>query len=103
VGADLRNTARQILESEKLPGSANNDTNPNRGDFELVVWDELDLDDAWWILGQDPGLTIVDSGMPVITSYFDEASRSVVMQAKMMFGAAVDDWRKALLANAAAS
>lgn len=102
VGPGLRTTAMQLLESQNLPGSANNDINPNRGLLRMVVNRYLTDDtDAWWMLGDDAGLDVVDSGLPEVVTYDEPGRRCWVVQAHYRFGAAVKDWRYAFAANKA--
>jgi len=104
VGPALRTTAMQVLESQNLPGSANNDINPNRGLLSVVVNPFLTDDaDAWWMATDDAGMIIADSGAPVLVTYRDESRKCTVLQASFRFGAAVRDWRGAYCANKATS
>lgn len=104
VPAALRTTALQILNSEMLPGSANNDINPNRGLVEPIINPYLtDNTDAWWLGTEDFGLTIVDSGAPVLKVYPDPATKTTMVQLSYRFGAAVHDWRMAYASNKATS
>lgn len=95
VGPDLRTDALQLLNSEHLPGSTTNDVNPNRGLVEPIVWSKLTATGAWWLLAEDPGLLVVDSGMPTLTTRVDEATREVVVESFMEFGACPFNWRGA--------
>jgi hypothetical protein len=109
VPAILRTTALQLLNSELLPGAANNDINANRGLVEPIISPYL-TDDAsaastaaWWLGTDDFGLTIVDSGAPVLTTYRDDSTKTTMVQLSYRFGAAVHDWRMAFAANKATS
>lgn len=53
VPADLEFTARVILETTQVVGSANNDINPIKGGLNLVVWPYLTSSTAWFVLDDD--------------------------------------------------
>lgn len=96
VGPAMRTTAMQFLESQNLPGSANNDINPNRGILNLVMNRYLTDDaNAWWMATDDAGMEVVDSGAPVLITYRDDSRKCTVMQASFRFGATVTNWRNA--------
>lgn len=104
VPATLEDTAKALLESELKPGSANNDINIHRGSLDLVVFDRLvDDTDAWWLGQRGKGVRILDSGAPVISSYFDEERQVEVLIYTSYFGAAVTDWRYWVCENKAAT
>jgi len=104
VGPSLRQTAIAITESELLPGGSNNDRNANAGLVAPIIWDELTDDtDAWWLLAEDPGLLVFDSGTPEIRIRTDEARRTVTFEGFIRFGASVADWRGASCQNKAVS
>lgn len=104
VPAALRTTALQIINSELLPGAANNDINPNRGLVEPIISPYLTDDaDAWWLGTDDFGLDIADSGAPVLTTYRDDSTKTTMVQLSYRFGAAVNDWRMAYCSNKATS
>lgn len=46
----LEYTARVILESTQVVGSANNDVNPVKGALNLIVWPYLTSSTAWFVL-----------------------------------------------------
>lgn len=50
VPAGLEFTARTILETTQVLGSANNDINPIKGSLNLVVWPFLTSSTAWFVL-----------------------------------------------------
>ncbi len=104
VGPAMRSTAMSFLESQNLPGSANNDINPNKGLVRLVVNRYLtDDSDAWWLASDTAGLIVCDSGAPILTTYRDESRKCTVLQAAFRFGATVTDWRHAFACNKATS
>lgn len=50
VPSALEFTARVILESTQIVGSANNDINPIKGGLNLVVWPYLTSSTAWYVM-----------------------------------------------------
>ena len=105
VPPGLEYTARVILQSGLLPGSANNDINAVAGSLNLVV--NRALDDAasassWWLVQSGRGLKIADSGAPRMRTFAQE-NGDVTVLSEYEFGAAVTNWRYSYLANKAAS
>ena len=102
----LEYTARTILESSLLPGSANNDANVvQSAGLQLLVNPALDdaaSSAAWWLVTQRRSLKIADSGAPQI-SLKERENGDIVVVAEYLFGAAVDNWRYSYCANKAAS
>ena len=104
VGRALEGTARRVLESELLPGGANNDINPVRGKLRLVVNPFLtDDSDAWWVGHSMRGLRMYDSGAPGFETEYDAATQSFLVTSAYYFGACVDNVRPWYCANKAAS
>lgn len=104
VPRQLRTTALQILQSEGSPADSTNAINPMRGMLEPLIHPFLTDDtSAWWVLTADAGVTVADSGAPVIEQYRDYETKSTVVQASFRFGAAVNDWRGAYCADKTAS
>ena len=102
AGAAMRQTVAAITESDLLPGGSNNDSNAFKGLLRPVIWDRLSDDsDAWWLLADDPGLLVYDSGIPEIRTRVNEATRTVTFEGYIRFGAVVTDWRGAACANKA--
>jgi hypothetical protein len=100
----LRQTAISLTESELLPGGSNNDKNANMGLVTPIVWSELTDDaNAWWMLAEDPGLRVFDSGIPDIVVRYDADRRQVIMDAMLRFGAYTKDWRGMSAHNKATS
>lgn len=105
VPSALEYTARAILQSAQLPGSANNDVNVVQNALELLVNPALDdaaSASAWWLVTRGRSLKIADSGAPRLT-ISQERNGDVTINAEYHFGAAVDDWRYSYCANKAAS
>lgn len=104
VGPSLRATAMTILDSQLLPGTAQNDINYNRGVVDLVVNPYLtDDSDAWWLLGDGAGVQVLDDGAPMLSTARDELRKVTHLIAEVRFGAFVKNWRKAAAYNKAAS
>jgi|DEB0MinimDraft_10_1074344.scaffolds.fasta_scaffold00089_27 hypothetical protein len=104
AGGSMRQTVAAITESDLLPGGSNNDANAFRGLLRPVIWDRLTDDtDAWWMLADDPGMMVYDSGIPEIRTRVNEATRTVTFEGFIRFGAVITDWRGAICANKATS
>lgn len=104
AGSAMRQTVAAITESDLLPGGANNDVNAFKGLVRPVIWDRLSDDsDAWWLLADDPGIDVYDSGVPEIGMIPDASRRTMTFTASIRFGACVRDWRGAICANKATS
>jgi len=104
AGSALRQTVAAITESDLLPGSAHNDVNAFKGLIRPVIWDRLTDDaDAYWLLADDPGLIVYDSGIPEIRTRVNPETRTVTFEGFIKFGACVVDWRRAYCANKATS
>lgn len=99
VPPSLEGTARTILESQNLPGSANNDININRGAASLVVNPYLTDADGWYLFANRRTIRVADSGAPRIRSHYDENIGCLVVTAEAHFGATLRDWRGILARN----
>lgn len=101
-GSAMRTAILKQLNSENLPGAANNDINPNRGLLEPLIWPRLDDDsDAWWIHSPD-ALEVFD-GANVLDPYYDEERKCMVLRGSFRFGIHAADWRFTYCANKATS
>jgi hypothetical protein len=105
----LERTARQIVESDLLPGSGNNDINYLKGKYEVIVNPYLTADAAteagaaWWTMTKGKALVCFDSGVPTITIKPPNNEGVVKVCMDYFFGLAVKNWRHAYNANKAAS
>lgn len=99
-GAAMQDVILKFLNSEKLPGTAQNDINPWRGTVDPLIWPRLSIDaNAWWL--HDPAALLAFEGPLMIDSRFDPAIKSMVVTCSVMFGCAPVDWRKTLCNNKA--
>ena len=102
VPADLRATARELLESELKPGGANNDINANQGLLTALVNPYL-TDTTGWFIGSPKGVKVFDSGAPEFRTWYDEPTQTIWVSATTHIGAMVVDWREWYACNVAAS
>lgn len=103
VPPSLRRTATQLLDSELEPGSANNDTNTNRGLLSIVVNRHLTDSDGWFLLNSQRGIRAIDSGPLVARVWYDESIACVCVSLEGHRGFYVRDWRPFGAFNVAAS
>lgn len=106
VPPGLEFTARTLLNSVNLPGTAQNDVNVVAGALQPVVWRYLTDDaDAWWVgaVGQGGGVRVYDSGAPTIDTWVDMDRRMFCISAVTFFGVVVTDWRQWFCNNKATS
>jgi hypothetical protein len=106
VPPGLERTARQLLESDLEPGSANNAINVHRATMDLVVWNFLDdaaSASAWWVAERGQGLRVYDSGAPVMELGYDPLKKVHYVTFEHWFGGAVTEWRYWYNANKAAA
>jgi hypothetical protein len=103
VPTGLEYSARQLLSSVNLPGSANNDVNPIAGMLEPIVWRFLSTAAAWYVGQSRMGVRVYDSGAPVLESYYDADTQEVVVSATMYHGVGVTNWRYWFANNKATS
>ena len=106
VPKGLEFTAKTIINSNLVSGSANNDANVVQGALDVMPWRFLSDSasaSSWWVGQRGRGLMIKDSGRPVLTVDVDQKRRVVSFIAYGKFGAAVNDWRFWYAANKATS
>lgn len=103
-GPGLDFTARALLNTVLVPGSANNDVNVVQGIVNPIMWRYLSDDaDAWWLLQARMGVVAYDSGEPVLVAYRDDEKRETVFAVRCFFGVGVTNWRYAHANNKATS
>ena len=97
VPPSMEATARVLLNSQLLPGSANNDINIHAGTLGLVVNPFLtDASSAasWWLKGTSPGLRFYEqNGGPAFRTYENEKQNQIVVQLLDYWGGGFVDWR----------
>jgi len=89
----LKFTAQVILESERVPGSAQNDKNVLANIVSLVVWDRLSDPDAWFLVKAKMGLVCQNRQEPVIDFYQDEHTKDYVANVIARWGLRINNWR----------
>ncbi len=106
VPKGLEFTAKTIINSNLVSGSANNDANVVQGALDVMPWRFLSDSasaSSWWVGRRGRGLVITDAGRPVLTVDVDQKRRVVSFIAYGKFGAAINDWRFWYAANKATS
>jgi hypothetical protein len=104
IPPQLSFTAKAILESDRIVGSANNDINVAQNLVQPVEWQYLSSDSDCWFLGKKKnGLTFYERKSPVIDFYQDEVSKKYYATIDTRFGAVVNNWRFWVGANLATS
>lgn len=100
----LRSTAHTLLNSQLLPGSANNDVNPVAGIVGMIMSPYLTDDtDAWFLVDPANGFVFADSGAPAVRVVDDPLRKITNVVVEYNFGAAPFDWRGLSAHNKAAS
>ena len=99
----LRFTARTILESELLPGGANNDKNVTQNLVSQIEWQYLTDTDAWFLGQKGMGIKFIERKMPVIDFYQDEISKKYYATIDARWGGTVSNWRYWVGANLSTS
>ena len=95
VPVALEQTGRVIINSEMLPGTAQNDVNTLRGSFSVLPWRYLTDTDGWFLGAARRGIKFFDSGTPTIsTSAPDPKTGSVTIRFATYAGGMVTDWRQ---------
>lgn len=89
----LRFTAKVLLESDNIVGSANNDINVTKNLLTPVEWQYLTDTDAWFVGVAGKGLVWQERKQPVIDSYQDEKTKNYYVTIVARWGAAVTNWR----------
>lgn len=103
VPTALEATAKVLLNSQNLPGSGNNDVNYNLNSFQLIANPYLTDADAWMLIATQRTLRVIDSGAPVVRTWFNEDTRCIDVSAEYHFGCYLRDWRGWYAANLATS
>jgi len=93
IPPSLRFTAKTILESELLPGVANNDKNVVQNLVQPIEWQYLTDTDGWFLGAKQKGLKFYERKSPVIDFYQDEKDKKFYATIDTRFGAVVENWR----------
>jgi len=89
----LRFTAKTVLQSEKLPGTVNNDINPVSGLLDPLEWQYLTNDSAWFMGVMKKGLKWHDR-MPLTFDFWrDPETKGYKASVVARYGAKVTNWR----------
>lgn len=103
VPSALESTAIQLVGSQALPGTAQNDVNPQAGRYQIVVNPYLEASDGWFLAQARLGLEIWSSGAPEVESGYDYETREFLINVECFTGGRVTNWRGFLANNYAAS
>ena len=103
IPGNLHFTAKTLLESELLPGVANNDKNAVQNLVSPIEWQYLTDTDAWFIGKRQAGLKFYERKAPVIDFFQDEISKKYYATIDTRFGAGVTNWRYWVGANGSTS
>ena len=103
VPSALRFTARTILESDNVVGSANNDINVTQNLVEPIEWQYLTDTDGWFLGHKQKGVRFLERKAPVIDFYQDETDKKFYATVDARWGATVLDWRYWYAANISTS
>lgn len=93
IPPQLMFTAKNILESSGVNGSANNDINPVQNLLKPIVWQYLTDTDAWFIGTPKKALRFHNRKPLTFDFWQDPVTKSYFATAIMRFGAYVKDWR----------
>ena len=103
IPSSLRFTARTILESDNVVGSANNDINVTQNLVEPIEWQYLTDTDGWFLGHKQKGVRFLERKAPVIDFYQDETDKKFYATVDARWGATVLDWRYWYAANISTS
>lgn len=96
VPPELEETALTIVNSDRLPGGDFNDINPNKGRYNVVVWDYLTDSNAWFLMDsflKSQHLVWLDRIMPEFNAELDSDTMIGKWIAYQRFSRGWDDWR----------
>jgi len=99
----LRFTARTILESENVPGSANNDINVTQALVSQIEWQYLTDTNGWFLGARGKGIRFIERKMPVLDFWQDEDDKKYYASIDARWGGTVTDWRYWVAANISTS
>jgi len=93
IPAGLHFTTKNILESEKVLGSGNNDKNVVQNLLQPVEWQYLTDSDAWFIGCAQKGLVWQERKQPLIEVTQDFKTGSYWIKITARWGARMENWR----------
>lgn len=99
----LESTAIQLVGSQALPGTAQNDVNPQAGRYQIVVNPYLSSSTGWFLARAQYGTEIWSSGAPDIETDYDAKTREFILTVEALTGGRVTNWRGMIANNYAAS
>ena len=103
----LEITARQLVEADYMPHDSTTPSKPNpfKGVLNVLVWDELEDQDAWYLIdSRMKGIVVFDNPEDVdINVWVDPDTREVRCDITAKFGAYVRNWRPFYACNLAQS
>lgn len=96
VPPELEETALQIVGSDRVLGSANNDVNINKGRYNVVAWDYLTDSNAWFVIDsvlKDQHLVWLDRIAPEFAMAEDFDTIQAKWRAYYRFSRGADAWQ----------
>jgi len=99
IPPNLRFTAKTILESERVPGNANNDINAVQNIVEPIEWEYLTDTDAWFLGKRLKGIKVLNRRIPIIEFYKNPETKAIYVTIDARWGAFVKNWRYWLGSN----
>lgn len=93
IPPDLEYTAKQVLKSAYLPGSADNDVNPIEGLLEVIVWPYLTDTNAWFIVCDQHDLKWFWRRQLHTRTEEDFQTGDMMFKGRMRFSFGVNEWR----------
>ena len=89
----LNFTARVILETQAIPGSADNDINVLTNILNPKVWPYLDDSDGWFVGTAKEGLLATERQDPAIDTWQDETNLDFFVSINCRYGGCITNWR----------
>lgn len=100
---NLRFTAKALLESERITGSANNGINSVQNLVNHIEWQYITGSDDWYLGKAKSGIVFYERKQPVIDVYQNEIDKKYYVTIDTRFGATVENWRPWVGANLSTS
>ena len=93
INPALKFTAQEILESEKIPGSQDNDINVLRTIVSPLEWSYISGTDDWFLGNRGQGLMATDRENVTLDFWQDETNKDYYASIFTRFGGCVSNWR----------